>query len=247
MTMTTARLIVDDPAPGSWNMAVDEALLQSATGTGMVTLRVYGWSEPTLSLGYFQRYQDRESHPASRQCPVVRRATGGGAIVHDHEVTYSLTAPACGRTDRRLRDWYGLVHEAWITTLDGVGVEAHRCTQTDPQKERQFMCFARRTAGDLLLESAKIGGSAQRSHAQAALQHGSLLLKRSAAAPELPGIAELSGRDLTGQAWLDVWVKSLGRALNVLWQSGSLTDEEKEWAADLDRTKFGHPQWTQRR
>jgi lipoate-protein ligase A len=178
---------------------------------------------------------------------VVRRTTGGGAIVHDREVTYSLTAPSYGRADRRLDDWYGLVHQAWITVLAGVGVVAHRCIRTDPQKERQFMCFERRAAGDLLLGSVKIGGSAQRRHAQGVLQHGSLLLGRSAAAPELPGIAELIGRDLTGQAWLDDWIESLGEALNVLWQRGGLTDEEKEWAADLDRTKFGHPRWTLRR
>jgi lipoate-protein ligase A len=245
--MNTARLILDDPASGPWNMAVDEALLQSATRAGTITLRVYGWCEPTLSLGYFQSYQDRESHAASRECAVVRRATGGGAIVHDHDVTYSLTAPARGRTDGQLHDWYGLVHQAWIAVLRGMGVEAHCLTQTDPQKERQFLCFQRRAAGDLLLGSMKIGGSAQRRHAQAALQHGSLLLKRSVAAPELPGIAELSGRDLTDQAWLDVWAKSLAQALNVGWQAAGLTDEEKEWAKSLDRAKFGHPKWTFRR
>jgi lipoate-protein ligase A len=245
--METARLIVDNPAPGAWNMAVDEALLQSATGTRLITLRIYGWSEPTLSLGYFQRYQDRERHVTSCQCAVVRRATGGGAIVHDQEITYSLTAPASGRTDRRLDDWYDWVHNAWITALGSVGVEAYRCPATDPQKERQFLCFQRRAAGDLLLGAAKIGGSAQRRHSQAALQHGSLLLKRSPAAPELPGIAELSGQDLTGRAWLDVWVKSLGQALDVSWQRGWLTDEEKERVTDLDRTKFRQPQWTLRR
>jgi lipoate-protein ligase A len=167
--------------------------------------------------------------------------------VHDHDVTYSLTAPARGRTDGQLHDWYGLVHQAWIAVLRGMGVEAHCLTQTDPQKERQFLCFQRRAAGDLLLGSMKIGGSAQRRHAQAALQHGSLLLKRSAAAPELPGIVELSGRDLTDQVWLDVWAKSLAQTLNVCWQPAGLTDEEKEWAESLDRAKFGHPKWTFRR
>ncbi|NLX56853.1 MAG: lipoate--protein ligase family protein [Planctomycetaceae bacterium] len=245
--MNTARLITHTPSPGAWNMAVDEALLQSAAVTGTITLRVYGWSEPTLSLGYFQPYRDREYHAPSRPCVVVRRATGGGAIVHDHEVTYSLTAPTDGRLKRRLDDWYRLVHETWIRTLAELGIAAHRCLQTDPQKEQQFLCFHRRSAGDLLLGSAKIGGSAQRRHAQAVLQHGSLILKRSVAAPELAGIAELSGRDLSDRAWLDGWVSSLGQALNVCWQSGELTDEETRRAEELERTKFGHLRWTQRR
>ena len=75
-------------------MGVDEALLMDAVENGVATLRFYQWSEPTLSLGYFQRYADREQHTASRNCAVVRRQTGGGAILHDRELTYSLALPA---------------------------------------------------------------------------------------------------------------------------------------------------------
>ena len=78
-------------------MAVDEALLLDAAENGIATLRFYEWSEPTLSLGYFQRYDDRYSHAASRDCAIVRRQTGGGAILHDRELTYSLTLPASHR------------------------------------------------------------------------------------------------------------------------------------------------------
>ena len=91
--MNTARLIIDPPAAGSWNMAVDEALLRSAGESRQLTLRVYQWEQPTLSLGYFQAHERPAEHAASQPCPVVRRATGGGAIVHDREITYSLTAP----------------------------------------------------------------------------------------------------------------------------------------------------------
>jgi len=245
--MNVARLILDDPAPGPWNMAVDESLLHSAARSGTVTLRVYAWSTPTLSLGYFQNYAERDSHVSSRECQVVRRATGGGAIVHDHEITYSLTGPVQDRTDRHLAQWYDWVHNAWLIGLGELGIQTVRCPETDPQKERLFLCFQRRCAGDLICASAKIGGSAQRRHARAALQHGSLLLKRSAAAPELAGIAELCGRELTGRGWLGGWVNLLARALRVYWEPGTLTDEEKEGAAQLERDKFAHPDWTHRR
>ena len=80
--MPPCRLIVDPPASGAWNMAVDEALLESVADGGPATLRFYQWSEPTLSLGYFQPYADREQHEASRELTVVRRSTGGGALIH---------------------------------------------------------------------------------------------------------------------------------------------------------------------
>ncbi len=86
MTLQTARLIIDPPAAGRWNMAVDEALLLSAASRRTVTLRVYQWEVPTLSLGYFQPHAQREQHASSRHCPLVRRATGGGAIVHDRRI-----------------------------------------------------------------------------------------------------------------------------------------------------------------
>jgi lipoate-protein ligase A len=245
--MNSARLILDQPAPGAWNMAVDEALLHSACRARAITLRLYGWSEATLSLGYFQPYDERRDHPSSVHCPAVRRATGGGAIVHDHEITYSLTAPSHDRLDRQLSRWYDLVHQTWIVALGRSGVECHACPQTDPQKERQFLCFERRCAGDLLCGSTKVGGSAQRRHVGAVLQHGSLLLRQSAAAPELAGLADLTGLDLTDRGWLEEWANVLAQALNVFWQPADLTDEEQDEATTLVEGKFGQDVWTLRR
>src|SRR5262245_32066382 len=90
----TVRLIIDPPQKGAWNMAVDQALLESAAASGGVALRFYQWSEPTLSLGYFQPIAARSEHPPSLHSPVVRRASGGGAILHDRELTYSIAAPS---------------------------------------------------------------------------------------------------------------------------------------------------------
>ncbi len=92
--MIEFRLLIDPPAPGAWNMAVDEVLLDWSAQSGGYAWRFYRWDEPTLSLGYFQPYEDRQRHPPSRACPAVRRATGGGAILHDAELTYSLAVPA---------------------------------------------------------------------------------------------------------------------------------------------------------
>ena len=75
-------------------MAVDEVLLEAAAADGQCTLRFYRWEEPTLSLGYFQTYADRWQHEPSRDAAVVRRTSGGGAILHDAELTYSFAVPA---------------------------------------------------------------------------------------------------------------------------------------------------------
>src|SRR5688500_2618026 len=108
--MLNVRLINDPPAPGAWNMAVDEALLESAAERGIATLRLYRWSEPTLSLGYFQAAGDRIQHPASLGCPMVRRASGGGAIIHDSELTYSLAIPQPDVRAHAATDLYEAVH-----------------------------------------------------------------------------------------------------------------------------------------
>jgi lipoate-protein ligase A len=242
-----ARLILDPPCDGAWNMAVDEALLRAAADSDRITLRIYAWSRPTVSLGYFQALADRASHAASRDCSVVRRASGGGAIVHDRELTYSLTAPVQDRIDRQLSLWYDWVHEAWTVSLRELGIEADRCADTDRLRERLFLCFQRRAAGDLLLKEYKIGGSAQRRHQHAALQHGSLLLARSAAAPELPGIRELADRPWSDSSWRETWLETLARRMGVTWDPGSLTDQEVTWADALVRDKFGNPTWTCRR
>lgn len=245
--MQRARLILDAPASGTWNMAVDEALLRSAAERTDVTLRIYRWEQPTLSLGYFQSHQRRAEHAASRNCPLVRRCTGGGAIIHDQEVTYSLTAPVANRWDRRIEQWYGAVHESWIESLAECGVTARRCGVTDPERESEFLCFQRRAQGDLLLDRSKVGGSAQRRQRHAALQHGSLLTGQSSAAPELLGIEQITGVRLDETNWLNLWLAALSRRLEVAWEPGNLDDRERTWSRELETDKFGSGAWTLRR
>lgn len=111
-------LLIDPPQDGLTNMAVDEALLaMAAAGELGPVLRFYRWSPATLSLGYFQRYAERAAHPASAACDVVRRASGGGAILHDNELTYSLVLPAGHPLAARPEPLYRAVHQALIEVL----------------------------------------------------------------------------------------------------------------------------------
>ena len=146
MSPTPVRLIVDAPATGAVNMARDEVLLRSAALEGTPTLRFYRWSEPTLSLGYFQPWQQRFEHPPSRVCAAVRRASGGGAIVHDEELTYSFAT----RTDARwaAEDLYVDFHQTLVDCLQVFGIQ---CELRPPIRDRSgpepFLCFQRRAAG----------------------------------------------------------------------------------------------------
>ena len=205
------------PSDGSWNMAVDEALLAGSANDGTWTIRFYGWSRATLSLGYFQQAAEREEHASSTSCPLVRRPSGGGAILHDNELTYSVIAPRSDPRTERPERLYEAFHTALILALADCGVPGARlCGETaanQPSPE-PFLCFQRRTPLDVLLGEAKIAGSAQRRRASAVLMHGSVLLKASPAAPELPGIADVSGVSLTRETLAAAWLDQLRLAFD---------------------------------
>jgi lipoate-protein ligase A len=241
-------------------MAVDEVLLEAAAA-GRCSLRFYRWQQPTLSLGYFQAIDDRRRHAASFGCPVVRRSSGGGAIVHDREVTYSVALPgghplAIGRLLL-----YQAVHQTLIEVLAGAGIRAELFT-TDvaqasslcpgftgkmpvlPECSCPFLCFQRRAAGDVVVGTVKVAGSAQRRLQGAVLQHGSVLLGRSPAAPELDGLREVSGEPLREYPLIEAWTERLRQRLDLDWQRQPLTGRQRAEAADLARRKFAADAWT---
>jgi len=247
------RLIVDPPLEGPANMARDEALLISARA-GTATVRLYSWAVPTLSLGYFQAYADRAVHPISQRCPVVRRHSGGGAILHDRELTYSVAMPL---TDDERRSTHGLVttvHESLAAVWREAGLDARLATGDEPSPPgpqehggRPFLCFQRRAEGDLLVGAYKVGGSAQRKWHGALLQHGSILLRRSVAAPELPGAEDLAGGEGLPEDWRTRWLTELANRLHWSFAPSTMTDEEFLQAHVAAESRFLRPEWTRRR
>jgi lipoate-protein ligase A len=244
------RLIFHQPGSGSWNMAMDEALLESTSRAGQGgCLRFYHWEEPTLSLGYFQRHDDRREHEASRQCPIVRRSTGGGAIIHDVELTYCFTTAIDSHLDSNLTRYYDAFHTTLVDQLKAWRIKAELCENPQHEKpaESPFLCFQRRTSGDVLLSDYKIAGSAQRRHRGALLQHGSILLKMSVASPELPGIAELTNIDISPRSLSTAWVPRIADHLGITLVEKDVTDDERQRACQICRDKFESTGWTCRR
>jgi len=158
-------------------MALDEALLRRAAGSGEAVFRVYGWDAPTLSLGRNQPANGEYDRAALERAGigVVRRLTGGRAVLHHREITYSVTAPlSLGAT---LRDAYRRINEILIAGVRSLGADA-RIAGAEGRAPAPSLapCFEEPTEGELVLGGRKLVGSAQYRDEEALLQHGSILI-----------------------------------------------------------------------
>lgn len=178
------RLIADGPGIGLYNMAVDEALLRSAEDGGVPTVRFYRWSEPTISMGYNQSLET--FHNLDLNLPIVRRLTGGRAVLHQAELTYSVTSPSgeppFGST---IEGVYKVISETIVKGLRALGVGAEVLKGRSLSRRREESgrggggepaCFFSPSRYEVLYKGKKLVGSAQRRRKGAFLQHGSILL-----------------------------------------------------------------------
>lgn len=241
------RLIIDEPAGGAWNMAVDQVLVDTAAAGNRWTLRLYQWDRATLSLGYFQPHTERASHPASAACSLVRRTSGGGAILHDRELTYCLAVPEAHPLAREAAHLYRVVHGSLVEAVGRLGVAAGIAPAAERARPEPFLCFQRHAPGDVLVAGHKVAGSAQRRRRGAIMQHGSIVLAASRAAPELPGLSELAGRPISAKDLQTAWLNLLKNALGVAFSCEALEAGEMADARRLEQEKFGSLQWTLRR
>lgn len=242
------RVLHDPPLDGPSNMARDEALMTCVgSAQSPPTLRLYQWDPPTISLGYFQHYSDYELlPPPAGELPVVRRLTGGGAILHDLELTYSL-ALVIGHSlladgPSRL---YELAHDAVIETLASLGLTAGRCGTSDDSGAAKgpFFCFQRRHCYDVLLGGHKIAGSAQRRTRTAVLQHGSIVLANRFAQQPTAVVVRPFEESIRGVR--SAMVETFARISGVPCMSGGWTDEEIA-AAETLHEKYAGDAWTRR-
>lgn len=205
------ELIVDaDVQSGRFNMAMDEALLELGAAKDACVCRIYLWSEPTVTLGYFQAKQEEQISPFP-DLPVVRRLSGGGAILHDQEMTYSCVLPAEHPVRHDPSQLYVMIHQGLIRLMADCGVLS--CLRSDflarvttstgagdsqpaAQPAEDFLCFLRQNPNDIVDSQSgiKIVGSAQRRRRGVILQHGSILLNASPIAPNIKGVLDLSSR-----------------------------------------------------
>ena len=177
------RLIVDGDLPGSRNMARDVALLEAVSeGVSPPTLRLYGWDPPCLTLGRHQGDEAADFDFCSAEgIDVVRRPTGGRALLHHLELTYAVVAPlGRGLLPRGLQDAYRMICGALVQAMRALGVNAE-LTGGDvnlqlPGPRSTVPCFEAPAGGEVVVAGRKLIGSAMRAHGSAVLQHGAILI-----------------------------------------------------------------------
>lgn len=237
----TLLRFVDPPLDGPANMARDEHLLH-ADDISPGALRIYAWNPPTLSLGYFQRFEDLAALPAEvRQLAVVRRLTGGGAILHDREITYSVILDDSVPIARRApADLYRVAHECWRDVIAADGAVGHLAPEEFPlpsPRSGPFFCFEKPGRTDLLIGQEKLLGSAQRRIPGRVMQHGSLMLAKRFAAH--PGTHLNDPSPEIVLRWIDGFIERFSAALELgtqpaEWSSARLADVERRRVRYLD-------------
>jgi len=177
MGMNSWLLLQSGPRRPAFNMALDEALLESMSRLGRPVLRFYGWTEPAATFGYFQKYADVER--ATHLRPLIRRPTGGGVVPHDADWTYSLVFPPghewhslkAEESYRRVHEWIQSAFTKLNVTTE-LALRSQKSAIRNPQSA--IGCFAGCEKFDLLWRGKKIAGSAQRRNKLGLLIQGSV-------------------------------------------------------------------------
>ncbi|MFI5167087.1 MAG: biotin/lipoate A/B protein ligase family protein [Thermoanaerobaculales bacterium] len=258
------RLLDDGAHPGAWNMAVDEAIGEAVdAGAAPPTLRLYRWDPACLSLGFSQPHEVADARfCAAHAIGVVRRPTGGRAVLHHLELTYAVAA----RLDAApfspdLQAAYQAICRALVAGLATLGVRAElsgvpnggniRPTQPIP-------CFIGPAAGEVVVGSRKLVGSAMRRVGNAILQHGSILEGWDGALqagclglpddrelrPAVVTLGELLGTALAREALARAIARGFEARFEIALKPAALTAGEGARATVLERERYGHERFT---
>lgn len=267
--MQAFRLIVSPPMTGAENMALDEALLESVSaGKAPPTLRLYAWNPPCLSLGYAQSAGDVDQQALlAAGWELVRRPTGGKAILHTDELTYAVAGP----TDQPLFQEsvlvsYRRLSAGLLAGLRLMGLQPELQSGSTPNGDNPI-CFQVPGAYELTVRGMKLLGSAQLRRAGGVLQHGSLPLGgdigricralrysddalRQAAAAEVRNdattVERVLGHPVDWDQAAQAMAAGFAEGLRLELQPGEPTAVELEQARQLQQEKYGNPDWNLR-
>ena len=256
--MTVWRLLDTGALPGSLNMAIDRALLSSyESGEAPPTLRFYRWAPPAVSLGYFQKSHGIDLAFCREQgIDVVCRPTGGRAVLHQNDLTYSVVAGTPDGIPFSLDAAYRLICDALLAGFRRLGFEAGRGDEATKSSQPDI-CFLRSAVGDLVYRGRKFVGSAQTWSRQSLLQHGSIILesqvntwvsmvlldqcRKEKLLRELEtrttSMREILGRAVAHDEVREAIVDGMARTLKVEFEEGELSP--REWALAEEMIPLG--------
>jgi len=258
-------LLISPPADGATNMATDEAILRGVSaGQVPPTLRLYAWTPPCLSLGRGQPGDEVDRAACARDgVHVVRRPTGGRAILHTDELTYSVMATLNEpRLSGDILASYQRLSRALLAALQHLSVDAESRITHRESRNTNPVCFQVPSHYELTTaDGRKLVGSAQMRTQDAVLQHGTLPLVgditrichylTDAPAPErvrarAATLESALGRPVTWEETARAMVVGFSRALNVTLTHGELRPEERNWVVELVEEKYAADAWTWR-
>ncbi len=269
--MERFRLLLHPPARGAWNMAVDEAILEAvAAGRVPPTLRLYAWSPPCLSLGQGQSVAEVEqARLAALGWDLVRRPTGGRAVLHADELTYAIVLPAGHPLAQGgVLDSYRRLAEALVDALRLLGLTPTITPEPGSPMQGKAICFEEPSRYEITVGGRKLLGSAQLRRQKAILQHGSLPLwgnigriaqalrypdeaARAQAAAQVRArattVAEASGRIVSWAEAARAFRQAFARRFGLRWVYGTLTEGEYARAVALRHEKYDASAWTLRK
>lgn len=267
------RLIRSGPLTGAENMAMDEALLESVVaGSSLPVLRFYGWQPAAVSLGYFQQLASAVDPEACRQLgyDIVRRLTGGRAVLHDREVTYAVISPERSELfPGGILENYRVIARGLQQTIDSFGLQTSlapgRSSCHGASAAQQSACFTAPATWELVHAGCKMTGSAQKRQGDAFLQHGSIPLdldpdRLFRALDTEHRLAPSAGGQLLARSigWLNRWLSQpvnvaeveahllecFSRQWHVCLEEDRPTATEQRRAAQLAAEKYANPAWT---
>ena len=271
---TTWRCIVTPPASGSWNMALDEALLESVgLSNNIAVLRLYSWQPGCVSLGYAQPYSDvDEIKRIALGWDIVRRPTGGRAVLHIDELTYSVIAPKNEpRVYGSIIESYRRLSMALLTALQHLGLNANADKEylmPEGSQKNTPVCFEVPSNYEITIEGKKLVGSAQARKHKAVLQHGSLPLVgdvtrilevMSFTSPQEKDMARQKllahattvegclGRQVSFYTAASAFQIAFAESLNINFLITQPTKEEITRAYELEKEKYNNSEWTARK
>ena len=267
----TWRLLITPPAHGAWNMAVDEAILEHiGRGESIPTLRLYAWDPPCLSLGHAQPFSDvNVKRLKQRGWEVVRRATGGRAILHTDELTYSVIAPSNEpRVEGSVLESYNRLAQALLLAVKSLEIPVEmKAGKANENVTPNPVCFEVPSTYEITVDGKKLIGSAQARKREGVLQHGSLPLTgdltricqvltfenesaRTRATQRLltraATVESALGREVSWETAAQAFIHAFEAQLGLSLQRGELSLSESKRTDELVKSKYDHPSWTER-
>jgi lipoyl(octanoyl) transferase len=239
------------------NMAIDDFLLNDFLEKGIPSFRLYGWKPAGLSIGVNQMLPTIDTDKCREDnIPVVRRITGGGAILHDSELTYSVVIPAASVGSESTIKYSFEALTVFITNMySSFGLKAQYAKDAFPDKkhgERSSFCFSSSEEYDMIIKGKKIGGNAQARKKTAIFQHGSIPLEYSNGEQytinrkqgvEYSSLSELCERNIFIDEAVEKCANAFIESFGAVLQPYEFTLDDKKNIVSLMTNKYGNPRW----